>query len=62
MALMETTPISGGELINSLHTVADALYTDLKQDSPNGDRAFETRIHTLILMLKRFEAEMKREV
>ncbi len=54
------TPVSGGNLINTLHTIANDLYADLKRDCPAGDTAFETRIHTLILMLKRFEAEMKR--
>ena len=57
---IETTPVSGGELIERLHIIADALYGDLKRDAPKGDRAFEIRIHTLILMLKRFEAKMKR--
>jgi len=59
MAPRELTPASGGELILKLHTVADALYTDLKEDSPKGDKAFEVRIHSLILMLKRFENEME---
>lgn len=56
MATKESTPVSGGELIERLHTIADALHEDLKQDSPEGDRAFDTRLHNLILMLKRFEA------
>ncbi len=61
MAPRETTPVSGGELINKLHTIANALHADLKQDSPTADFAFETRLHNLILMLKRFDYEMKRE-
>ena len=60
MAIRESTPISGGALIDALHATANALYTDLKQDCSAGDKAFETRIHTLILMLTRFEVEMKR--
>lgn len=59
MAKREITPASGGELIRALNSIADALYADLKQDSPNGDRAFDTRLHTLILMLQRFEKQAK---
>ena len=55
--MRELTPASGGELIQLIHKIADALYNDLKQDSPEGDRAFDTRLHKFILMLKRFEKE-----
>ena len=53
----ELTPASGGELIVDLHIIAEALYADLKENSPKGDRAFDERLHKLILMLKRFEKE-----
>ncbi len=58
---MKETPTTGGELIRHLHAIADALYKDLKRDGPDGDKAFETRLHECILTLKRFEIVMKNE-
>jgi len=57
----QTTPASAGELIERIHNIANALYNDLTQDSPQGDKTFDIRLHNLILMLKRFETQVKRE-
>ena len=58
---MKDTPITGGQLIVSLHSFADALYQDLKKDSPEGDKAFDIRLHQCILMLQRFEKQAQAE-
>ncbi len=56
---MERTPETGGELIRDLHYFADGLRKDLQQDCPEGDKAFDTRLHQCILMLQRFERQVK---
>ena len=55
------TPETGGHLIRCLYTIAGALYQDLAKDSPEGDKAFDIRLHQTILMLKRFEKQAKAE-
>ena len=62
MEIAIETPQTGGQLIIILHEIANSLYQDLNKDSPEGDRAFDTRLHQCILMLQRFEKQARAEL
>ena len=58
---MIDTPQTGEQLGRILDEVANSLYQDLARNCPEGDEAFKTRLHQCILMLQRFEKQMKKQ-